>query len=271
LAQKEEDIRRLTIQSAAILAADHKVIHRLTVMERSVASLVEVAREHTLSTKVSEELSIIADDIMRLSQDYHKGIAITKVKIPLPTTKIKMIDDMFEYFSKLLLDEDIEFNLKVNGSILYMVENIVSQSRLETMIGDHLENARIAINASDSSFRSIFVILGLVENCYELTVLDSGIPFELNTLIRLGTGRVTTHSDNGGSGNGFMTTFEAARKCGASVIISEKKPKEADFSKSVTIRFDGKNDYIVHTHRAGELRALCAGAGIPRNCLRILD
>ena len=271
LAQKKEEIRRLTIQSVAIRAADHKVIHRLTVMERSVAALVEAARENALSTKVSEELSILAEDIVRLSQDYHEGIEKTKASIPLPTTKIKMVDEMFEYFSKLFMDEDIEFNLKVNGSILYMIENIVSQSKLEIMIGDHLENARIAVNAGDGSFRSIFVVLGLVENCYELSVLDSGIPFELNTLLRLGTDCVTTHSDNGGSGIGFRTTFEAARECGASVIIIEKKPKEADFSKSVTVRFDGKNDYIVQTHRAGEFRALCSGAGISGNCLRVLD
>ena len=271
LAQKEEDIRRLTIQSAAILAADHKVIHRLTVLERSVAALVEVAQEHAPSTKVSEGLSVAVDDIMRLSQDYQKGIEQAKSNIPLPTTKVKMIDGMFEHFSKLFTEDEIEFNLKVSGSILYMIENTVSQSNLETMIGDHLENARIAINAGSSSFRSIFVVLGLVENCYELSVLDSGIPFELNTLMRLGTDRVTTHADNGGSGIGLMTTFETAQECGASVIISEKKPKEADFSKSVTIRFDGKNDYTVQTHRAGELRSLCSGAGISEAQIRISD
>jgi len=271
LAQKEEDILRLTIQSAAIRVADHKVMHRLTVVEHSVAALLEAVREHGLSAKVSEELSIVADDIMRLSQEHHKGIEQTKGKIPLPTTKIKMIDNMFKYFSKLFINDEIEFNVKVNGSILYMIEHIVSQSKLETMIGDHLENAHIAVNAGDNSFRSIFIILGLVENCYELTVLDSGIPFDLNTLIKLGTDCVTTHSNNGGSGIGFMTTFEIVRECGASVIINEKKPKEADFSKSVTVRFDGNNDYIVQTYRAGELRAMCAGADMSGNRVRILD
>jgi len=271
LAQKEEDIQRLTMQNAAIRAANHKVAHRLTVMERSVAALVEVVQKNALPAKASEELSIVADDLIRLSQDYQKGIEQIKVKTTLPTTKIKMVDDMFEYFSKLFKDEDIEFNLKVNGSILYMVENIVSQSKLETMIGDHLENALIAVNAGNNSFRSIFVILGLVGDFYELSVLDSGIPFEPDTLIRLGTNYITTHSDSGGSGIGLMTTFEAARECGASVVIREMKPNAADFSKSVTVRFDGKNDYIVQTHRTGELRALCAGFGVPGNCVRILD
>jgi len=271
LAQKEDEIQRLTIQSAAIRIADHKVMHRLTVMERSVAALVEIVQKHDLSAKVSEELSIVADDIMRLSQEHKKEIEQTKVRKPLPTTKVKMIDDMFGYYSKLFVDNDIEFNIKVNGSILYMIEQIVSQSKLETMIGDHLENAQIAINAGNNSFRSIFVVLGLVENCYELSVIDSGIPFELDTLTGLGTGYITTHSDNGGSGIGFMTTFEAVRECGASVIISEKKTKEADFSKSVTVRFDGRNEYIVQTYRAGELKALCTGTGMPGNYVRILD
>jgi len=271
LAHREDEIRRLTMQSDTMRVANHKVIHRLTVLESSVCALIQVIQDNDISSKVREELSIVADDIKRLSQEYQKGIEQIKVNIPLTTTKIKMIDDMFKYFSKLFADNEIGFNLKVNGSILYMIEHIISQSQLETMIGDLLGNARVAVDAGDNSFRSIFVILGLVDNCYELSVLDSGIPFEPDTLMRLGKGYVTTNANHGGSGIGFMTTFETARGCRGSIIIREMTPHGADFTKSVTVRFDDKNDYIVQTPRADELRALCTEADMSGNCVSILD
>ena len=87
------------------------------------------------------------------------------------------------------------------------------------------------------------------------TVFDSGIPFEIDTLIRLGTQRVTTHAETGGSGVGFETTFEILRQYKASLIINEQDPSPVDFSKSVSIRFDGKKHYIIETHRPSEFPA----------------
>jgi len=118
------------------------------------------------------------------------------------------------------------------------------------MIGDHLQDALIAVNASDNSTRSVLALIGEAGDHYEFSVYDSGIAFEVDTLTRLGTERVTTHADNGGSGVGFMRTFEAMRECGASLIIEEIKPGGV-FSKSITIRFDGENKYTIKTYRPG--------------------
>lgn len=249
LSEKESEIKYLTEQNDLLRTANHKINHRLTAMERIVTELTDAARNCSVSADISDELSGAQSDIKRLAQDYRNEIVRIKAKKPLPSTKIKIIDEIFKHFFEQCEKDGISFNLKINGSIPYMTEHIIQQSKLETLLGDHLQNAIIAVNASDNSFRGILVILGLTDNFYELTVFDSGIPFEIDTLVKLGTERVTTHSDTGGSGIGFMTTFETLRECGASLIISEKKPCGADYSKSITIRFDGEKQYIVETYR----------------------
>ena len=116
-----------------------------------------------------------------------------------------------------------------------------------------MENALTAVNAGDKTFRSILAIIGVSGSYYEFTVFDSGIPFESATLMRLGKERVTTHADTGGSGIGFMTTFETMKACGASLIINEKPPNERDYTKSVTVRFNGENRYLIESYRFGDV------------------
>lgn len=264
LAEKDENIQRLTEQNDSMRVANHKIAHRLSALERSVAKLV-------LTEGDSDGLSIISDDIMRLSREYQNEIGRINTKPHLPTTKISMIDDIFEHFAVRCMENDIVFGLNVIGSIPYMTEHIIKQNKLETMIGDHLQNALVAVNAGSNTFRSILVKLGLMGDFYELSVLDGGIPFELDTLVKLGTERVTTHPDDGGSGIGFMTTFETMREYGASMIIDETESSGTTFSKSVTIRFDKANDYIIRTPRADELRTLCTGKDVPEGFVTIQD
>ena len=253
LLEKEEEIQRLTELIGALQNSNHKFVHRVSALENGIYKLIETIKSGKYSTEISEELDLKLNDIKRLKQDYDTDISQIKIEKPLPSTNINGIDDMFSYFSKKYSSNNISFNLKIDGSIPYFVEDIIDQSDLETMIGDFLENALIAVNASNKTFRSVLAIIGVLENYYEFTVFDSGIPFEPDTLVRLGKERVTTHSDTGGSGIGFMTTFETMKKYGASLIIKEKTPSESDYTKSITVRFDGENRYMVESYRFGDI------------------
>ena len=249
LAEKEHKLQQLIIQNNALRVANHKINHRLSALERSVVLLADRMQNNAPINVSDENFSYILETINGLSYEYQNEIKQLKRKRTLPSTKIKSLDDMFEYFSDECGKSNIEFNLRLSGSIVYMIENLIPQNMLETIIGDHLQNAVIAINSGDSSFRSILVLLGLFNNYYELTIYDSGIPFSSDTLMRLGTEYITSHADIGGSGIGFMTTFETIRKSHASLIINEKETCNTDFSKSVTIRFDGENKYTIETYR----------------------
>jgi hypothetical protein len=235
LAESEERHKEKDELIAALTSATHNFTDRLEVMEEAVA-----------------QGRITMDDVKQFREDWQDKLAEIKTKKPLPTTKIRTIDNLFQQFARRFADEDITFNLIVNGSIIYMTENIIKTGDLETLIVNHLKDAQIAVNAGDDSYRSITTIIGIKEEHYEFTVFDGGIPFEVDTLVRLGTGRVTTHAESGGSGIGFETTFKTMRETGASLIINEKEPSAAGHSKSVTIRFDGKNRYIIETYRTDD-------------------
>ena len=51
--------------------------------------------------------------------------------------------------------------------------------------------------------------------------MDTGVDFEIDTLVKLGLEAVTTNEDRGGTGTGFMTTFETMKETKASLIITE--------------------------------------------------
>lgn len=72
---------------------------------------------------------------------------------------------------------------------------------------------------------------------------DTGVEFEIETLLKLGLEPVTTHKNTGGTGIGFISTFETINKCKASLIIQERNRKNTnDYTKAVIIRFDGKKN-----------------------------
>jgi hypothetical protein len=250
--EKDDEIQRLSEFCKTLRMENHSINHRLAAMERGYSVLLEQTRDGDFTMELTEEIAISLEDVKRAALDYEEGIKKVKKRNYLPTTKIKMLDNLFELFAEKCMNHKIEFYLIINGSIKYMVENIIPQSKLETMIGDHLQDAIIAVNSSNNSFRSILVILGLADKCYALTVFDSGIPFEADTLTRLGTELVTTYAETGGNGIGFIRTFETMRECGASLIIAEKASRDEDYTKSVTIRFDSKNRYIIETYRPNE-------------------
>jgi hypothetical protein len=53
----------------------------------------------------------------------------------------------------------------------------------------------------------------------------------------------------------LLLVFETMREYGANLIIDEKTSGSAGFTKSVTIRFDGKNQYIIKTYRPQDFPA----------------
>ncbi len=74
------------------------------------------------------------------------------------------------------------------------------------------------------------------------------IPFQPDTLLKIGKKRTTTHSDTGGSGIGLMTVFELIKKYNASFLIDESINNEF-FAKNVSVVFDGLCEYRIKSTR----------------------
>lgn len=259
LAKENEKLKRqieqLNANQEVLQAASHNILHRLQSMERHYQKMLGRFEGYAGLSEFSDELSFELDRVLQLRQEYQEDIKGEQVDFCLPSTNIKAIDELFAYFAARFEKENVEFKLKLTGSVVHMCETVIPQNRLETLIGDHLEDAYIAIKANDTrARRCIFALLGEAGGNYEFAVHDTGIPFAVDTLIRLGAARVTTHADAGGSGAGFMKTFETMRACAASLIITENQPDTA-FTKSVAVRFDQRDEYTIKSYRAEDIPA----------------
>jgi hypothetical protein len=159
---------------------------------------------------------------------------------------------MLSYMHSKATSNDIEFDFVIGSSIDGITESDISKGNLETLLADLIENAIIA--TSFSSYKRILITVGVAYGCLEITILDSGIPFDVKTLVILGLENATTHADSGSCGIGYMTVFEILSKTNASIIISEHADEPYSFTKTIRIRFDGKHEYIIKSSRANEIK-----------------
>lgn len=230
--EKELEISKLKDEKYKISKIVHEFYNRQEALEQAVKDEEFRKRIKNLTTEFSNEFEKI------------------KTLDKLEETEIAEIDDMFKYMQKECDKNNIKFHLKIEGNIHYLINNIIPKNKLETLIGDHIRDAINAVKSSNEENREILVILGKKDEIYELTIFDTGIEFEIDTLLKLGKERVTTYKNKGGNGIGFMTTFETMKQTGASLIIEEFQPnKDRFYTKSVTIKFDGENQYKVISYR----------------------
>lgn len=247
--EKDEKINRLSDEKFKINKLNHEFYNR----QKSLELKVEKALQN-MKFELSEEFDL-GDKILELSKEYTNKVIEIKSKNELPKTDIEEIDDMFSYMQSECIKNGIEFILQVNGNIHYLINNIINKNKLVTLIGDHLRDAIIAINYSDNKYKSIFAILGIKDDVYEFCIYDSGIEFEIETFRKLGLEPATTHKDNGGTGIGFITTFETLKETKASLIIEEKNElMENSYTKAVKFRFDDKNEFKIISYRANDIK-----------------
>jgi len=248
IAELTHELQQSENNNEILRSANHSINHKIAAMLRINERILQKGKEYNFPAEFSNELAIATSDIRKLAGEYLNYVSLIKDGKKLPSTNIRMLDEIFELFSDRFSENNIFFKLKVNGSIIHMVDNAISQNKLEVIVGDLLQNALIAITSSDALTRNIMVLLGEMGDYYEFSIHDSGIPFDIDTLVCLGAKRVTTYADSGGSGVGFMQIFKTMHEYKASLIIQENR-KGSAFSKSITIRFDGKSQYVIKTYR----------------------
>ncbi len=247
--QQDEKIKNLQTELADVLQINHKYSHRISAMEKAVTKL---GTKLQANEEFAEEYGDILSSIKKLSKEYKEEVASVIKETKLPKTNIFSIDNLLEYMKQESEKDKIDFKLNLDFDINEILETKIPQNKLETMLADHIRDAIIAINCSENKDRRIKVVLDKEDNNYQIKFYDTGIEFEIETLSKLGLKRTTTHKSTGGSGIGFMTTFETLKQCKASLIIEEYS--DLEYTKAVIIKFDNKNEYRIHSYRAEEIK-----------------
>lgn len=247
IAESKNKFEILLKEKNNLVKANHEFYHRQQALHLKLDNLIKNNK-----TLFKEEYGSIIDRIDTLSKEYTTTISNTETQAILPKTNISEIDDMFIYMQNECKKNNIDFTLRLTSDIYQLINNIIPKNKFETLIGDLIQNSKIAINYSSNTNRAIMIILGIKDNTYEFSIYDTGIEFKIETLSKLGLEHATTHADTGGTGIGFITTFETLKYCNASLIITEFSDKNFNYTKSITIKFDSKNNYIIETYRADQ-------------------
>ena len=238
LENAKEENKKLEKDNLNISQKIHTLAHDQESLEYQVGKL-------TLKSESAEEINL-KEKVEKLSKEVYEPT----YSIEIAKTGIDSIDNRLEYMKSKCDEHNIEFTLQILGNIYYMVNNIITKEELATLISDHVKDAIIAINHSDNINKSILVKLGKIDENYGLYIYDSGIEFEEETLKHLGKIPYTTHKDEGGTGLGFMNTFETLHKYKASLTINEiGKPSKENYTKIVMIKFDNKDEFNVISYK----------------------
>ena len=238
LKNKTEEVQKLEQENLNFSKKSHSLAHKQKSLEYKLNQLL-------LKTEISDEKEL-KNQIQKVSKELY-----SKPVMELDKTGITKIDDMLNFMQSECIKNNIDFNLQLSGNIYYIINNIITVEELEILLADHIKDAIIAIKHTNNVNKSVLVRLGKIEECYGLYIYDSGIEFEKETLENLGKKPSTTHKDEGGTGMGFMNTFDTLKKCQGSLIINEiGEPSKDNYTKIIMIKFDNKNEFKVISYKA---------------------
>lgn len=239
LEEKKKEIDKLEKENLEFSKTSHSLAHKQKSLEYKLEKLMKTDVDSKDKEAIKKQIQSISKEVYKEPQ-----------QLELPKTEIDVIDTMLEYMQVECIKNKIKFELQVEGNIFYMLNHLISENELEILIADHIKDAIIAINHSDNSNRSILVRIGKINNVYSLYIYDSGAEFEKEVLENLGKKPITTYTDTGGTGMGFMNTFDTLNRTKASLIINEiGKPCIDNYTKVLIFRFDNNNEFEVESYR----------------------
>lgn len=241
--ERNSEIKELKSELGRALQINHKYSHRISAMERAITKV-------NFNEEFAKENGELAELVRQLSDEYKEEVNALGHSTK---TGIIGIDNILEHMNNKARKSNINLCVEIKYNVSEIIDKFIKQGKLETLLADHINDAIIAINYSDNSTKEIMVEFNKDNDIYEIKFYDTGIEFEIDTLEKLGKEQVTTHKDSGGSGIGFVTTFETLHECKGSLIIEEYEPNKCKYSKSVIIRFDNKNKYKIRSYRQDKI------------------
>lgn len=199
LKAEEENKKRATII--------HKFEDRLKAAEESMQTLAQKISAN-MNTEFGEEISEVTQVIQNLSKDLandkQKELSID---FAIPKTNIPGIDSIIQHYYNKARKNGIALEFKLKCDMQEFIQNTVEEGKIITLLKDHLQDAIIAINYSKRTNKKIKLVIQKTNEIYEICVYDTGIEFEIDTLLKLGQEQVTTHKDTGGSRNRFCNNL----------------------------------------------------------------
>lgn len=257
-AATQEAIREQTAKLLTLTEENRKlseIIHRdnklIPAMELSVRTYLQSdGQDHMLGAQLLEQLSMLTAERKGILTQYEQdGETIQH-------TGCAAIDIVLDYMHQRAKQESVRFQTNCLDFQLAMKKQKIEESDIKTILADLIDNAIIACR--DSAHKQVFVYIGTIRNRFIIRVFDSGIPFELETLRKIGIDTTTTHAETGGSGIGMQSLFALKREYASSILIQEHNQEQSLFTKDISVIFNRFNQFIIRSYRSDQIRGECS-------------
>lgn len=248
---QKSELQTLTTENETLSAVIHRDNKIIPAMEYAVRTyLNDPNADRTTGVQLLEHLVQMTAE--------RKGILHTyeSQEQTIHLTNDPAIDSVLNYMLQRAKEQDVRLDTSISDFSSTLSRQAIETEDVKTILADLIENAMIA--CTTSTFKHILVHIGTVNKRFIVRVFDSGAPFDVQILNKLGQERITTHADSGGSGIGIKTLFEIKRKYQASIILCETVNGTGAFSKNISVIFNQQGQFIVKSDRADELRKNCS-------------
>ncbi len=237
LEDKKKEVEELEAENLRFSKKAHSLAHKQKSLEFKINKIL-------MNYEIAEEIAL-QSELKNISKQLLENNKLPK----LDKTRISEIDDMLDVMQEECRLNGIDFVLQLKGNIYQMINHYITKEELAILLADHIKDAIIAINHSDNINKSIMVRLGKIEDCFAVYFYDSGVEFSKKVFDNLGKKPVTMYPNEGGTGMGFMNTFDLLNKYSASLIIENiGKPSKDNYTKVIKIKFDNKKDLSFDTN-----------------------
>jgi C4-dicarboxylate-specific signal transduction histidine kinase len=249
--EQTERLRALTEENRKLSEIIHRDNKLIPAMELSVRTYLQSdGQDHLLGAQLLEQLSTLTAERKGILTQYEQdGETIQH-------TGCAAIDIVLDYMHQRAKQESVRFQTNCLDFQLAMKKQKIEESDIKTILADLIENA--IISCRESAHKQVFVYIGTIRNRFIIRVFDSGIPFELETLRKIGIETTTTHAETGGSGIGMQSLFALKRKYASSILIQEHNQEQGLFTKDISVIFNRFNQFIIRSYRSDQIRSKCS-------------
>lgn len=235
----QKEMERLR-EEVEVLKQDNEKLAGIIHKDNKILPALITATENLLSDE-NDEVDALRIQIKQLYDGRCDAIKdYKKTNITLAKTGVLSTDGAIGFLYQKALSQSVNFDVSINANVRYLTENVISQADLNTVICDLADNA--IISTKNEQNKNVLLVFGIdSDNYYRIDVFDSGEPFEISVLEKIGTQKITTHKNDGGSGIGLVTVSEILRRYNASLEI-EQNLHNTNFTKRVSVLFNNKNE-----------------------------
>ena len=244
-AENEAYITKLEAENKRLGTIIHKDNRIVNAMADSVCDYLS-ASANSNTTDLQAKGQSLSDEINSI-KTYRQELLCqgSQSGSSIPQTNQAGVDAIISFMVKEAASYGITMKFHFDGEFFTAKHFTATEMDFVHLLSDLLENAIIATRHANG--KALGLSLQILKGTPAISVSDSGIPFEIETFMKLGTCEASTHTDEGGTGIGLMDIWTFKKKYHASLVIEELD--NSTYSKRLSILFDNRNKYLIISNR----------------------